>query len=77
MNVREWLDEPKKHHTAAALCRVTGIAPPAMSKKVNYKVPFSLEDALLLDKATDGEIRAEEVCPAFAEQIAHLRGVAA
>lgn len=74
MNVQQWIDEPLKHHTAAALSRVTGISPPSMSKKLHGVCEFSLEDAVMLDKATDGEIRAEDVCPDLAPLIAYLRG---
>jgi len=74
MNLVEWLDV--KGNTAAELCRKSGLRPPAISKIVHGKITTTLRTALLLDRGTGGEIKAEKVCPAEAELISYLRSAA-
>ncbi|WP_025915469.1 transcriptional regulator [Herminiimonas sp. CN] len=72
MNLKQWLSAPG--NTAAKLSRVTGLTPPMISKMLHGSVAVSIKSALVLDKGTAGEIKAEEACPGEAELIAHLRG---
>lgn len=74
MNVQAWV-EKNGRGAAAALSKVTGISQPSLCKKLHFKLLWSLEDAVMLDMATDGEIRAEDVCPEYTRAIAHIRGV--
>lgn len=60
---------------AAMLARTTGIKPSDISKLAAQKSPraFSMEQAILLDLATDGALKAEKLCPAQAAQIRAFR----
>lgn len=62
MNLQEWLAQGGREHTAAALSRLSGISPPQVCKILSGKTAISLRTAVLIEKATSGKIRANEIC---------------
>lgn len=56
----------------AKLSRDTGIEPSTLSKMGKGTGPISLEQAILIDVATDGELRAEFLCPSRADLLARF-----
>lgn len=72
-SLKDWLSVPG--NTAAKLCRLSGLDAPVVSRlRRGRRVTLRL--ALILDKATNGEIPAESVVTDAAEVplIKHLRG---
>lgn len=57
----------------AELIRKTGMFPAVMSRMSNFKAPITLEAAIMLEVATDGELQAEKLCPGRAQLIASFR----
>jgi len=71
MNPQEWLDIPGNNQ--AKLSRLSGISPPTLSRMLNSKDPMSMRNAVRLDFATGGQIRAEDCTDKDAELIEYLR----
>ena len=74
MNLAQWLAIPG--NTAAKLSRATGLTPPTISKLLHGTIAVGIKYALLLDRGTAGEIKAEVACPDEAGLIAYARGAA-
>ena len=74
MNLENWLQV--RDNTGAQLARLTGFAPPVISKLLHGKLPCSLTIACKLDRATKGEISAEEMVSKDEDiaLIAYMRG---
>lgn len=66
----------KKHGTAAQLAVKTGLPASLISRYKRGKMPITLRSALLINQATDGKVRAEDmVIDAWERQaIQYLRG---
>lgn len=50
----------------ARICRRTNILPSALCRLIKGENQIHLEAALLIEMATDGEVRAEVLCPSRA-----------
>lgn len=59
MNLVDWLKV--RGNTGAQLARATGFSPPIISKLLHGKLGCSVRTACMLDRATKGEISAEEM----------------
>lgn len=46
---------------AAKLSKLTGITPPAISRMKNGRLEVTLRSAMLMEVATDGELKAEQL----------------
>lgn len=57
---------------AADIARKTDILPPVLSKMANQGTYINLEAAVLIEVATEGELRAEVLCPARADVLGDL-----
>lgn len=53
----------------AAIARATGIYAPSLSRMGTGKHPITLDSAVLLEVASEGELRAELLCPSRADLI--------
>lgn len=58
----------------ARMARATGINPSALSK-MGYGGPISLEQAMLIEVASNGELSAAMLCPSRAELIEKFLGI--
>lgn len=56
----------------AAISRASGIPAPSLSRMSNRRAPISLEAAIALTVATDGELKADVLCPSQRELLAHF-----
>jgi DNA-binding transcriptional regulator YdaS (Cro superfamily) len=54
----------------AMLVRATGIPAPVLCKMGKGRYPVSLEQAMLIDLASNGELKAEQLCPSRAALLA-------
>lgn len=53
----------------AQMARETGLGAAALSKMSKLRGPISMEQAILMDLASNGELSAEMLCPARADVI--------
>lgn len=53
----------------AKMARDTGLNPAVLSKMGKGKGPISIEQAMLIEAASNGELLAEKLCPSRAELI--------
>jgi DNA-binding transcriptional regulator YdaS (Cro superfamily) len=57
----------------ASVARATGIKPPVLSRMSNQPgYPISLEQAILIEVATNGELQAPALCPSRATLLAQF-----
>ena len=68
----------QRHGAAVRLADRSGLAPAVISKYRSGRLAMSLRSAILIEKATDGELRAETLLahPQDIEAIDYLRGKA-
>lgn len=50
----------------AMISRETGLAPPILSRMAKGRQPIPLEQAILIELASNGELRVETLCPSCA-----------
>lgn len=56
----------------ALMARETGIQAPALSRMAKKGDTITLEHALRIEVATDGELRAEQLCPSRCELLSQF-----